>query len=428
MTEPQKPPLSERVLNRIPIFGRMRRLRGWVRRHKGWVYLGIAVVVIFIVRPALMIVAALVSALRPVLTAIFDNPVGRFVFYNVLAILLLYWVWRKVRAGVLRVLGLRCMRAFLDGMTLMIHSRWQAALRQFEKVVWWGRWINLEDAVPEHRDIRADARIKIATCHLRLGRFNEAKSWLLRVREKEMLTDHVRRNHAELRALAYDSSDELEQETIVKELERTQSRDRSNRRVLAALRDRAEATGDLERTRSVGRLLVAASEGREKEEAERDLALVEFRLAHQALGEGDRKRMRRALKATAGDTRSALMLGDLALEEGDVRGALKAWSRAVSLPVFDRLARLLESGRLAGDREKDLLLRHFPYAGTLLVLAEHYRKRREYRKARAALEKVLASAGENITVLRLYASCLEGEGDTARAAELYRRALSASFG
>ena len=423
-----KKPMRDRVLNKIPVFGQMRRVRGWARRNRFWFYCVLAVAIIFVIRPVLMIVAVVVQPLGPMIRALFDNPVGRFIFYNVVGLLLAYWIWRRVRAGVLRVLGLRCMRAFLDGLNLMILSRWAAAIPHFERVVWWGRWIRIEDAVPEHRDIATDARIKIATCHLKLGRPNEAKSWLLRVREKDMLTDHVRRNHAELRALAYDANDELEKETILKELERTQSRDRTNRRVLLAIRDRAEESGDLDRMRSVGRLLASSSQGREKEEAERDLALVEFRLARKALGEGDKKQMRRALKATAGDPRSALMLGDLALADGDVRGALKAWSRGVSLPVFDRIATLLESGQLKGEKEKDLLLKHFPYAGTMVVLAEHYRKQGEYRRARSALEKVLDSAGEDITVLRLYAACLEGEGDPTRAAELYRRALSMSFG
>ena len=58
------------------------------------------------------------------------------------------------------------------------------------------------------------------------------------------------------------------------------------------------------------------------------------------------------------------------------------------------------------------------------MLAEHHRKRNEFGKARAAIEKVLEQGGADITVLRLYAACLEGEGDAAQAAELYRRALT----
>jgi tetratricopeptide (TPR) repeat protein len=319
------------------------------------------------------------------------------------------------------------MRHFLDGMQAMMLSRWRPAMRHFEQVVRWTRWVRLEDAVPEHRDIAADAKIKIATCHHRLGESNEALAWLKRVSEKEILTEHVRRNHAELHALAYDLNDELEEETVLKELEATQRRDRGNRRVLRALRDRLDGAGELDAARTVGRKLVAAAEGREREEAERDLALLEFRLANRALDAGENKQIRKALKPTAGDPRSALMLGDVELEQGDVKAALKAWSRAVSLPVFDRLAQLLESGRLDGDQERALLLRHFPYVGTLLVLAEYYLARCEYRKAKTALDQVLAAAGENLRVLRLYAACLEGEGDTTGAAALYRRALTQSF-
>lgn len=414
----------DRFLDRVPVLGRFRRVRGWFRRNRIWFYLAVAVMVIFIVRPVLTILAALIQPLAPLVTKLLDNPVGRFLFYNLLAFLLLWWIWRKVRAGVVRVAGLRAMRAFLDGLTLMIHSRWESAIEEFQKVVRWDRWVRLEDAVPEHRDLGPDARLKIAACHLRRYRPNEAKAWLLRVREEEILSDHVRRNHAELRALAYDLNDDLERETVLKELEKTHARDKGNRRVLLALREQSEAIGDLDRARAMGRRLVALSEGREKEEAQSELALLEFRLARKALGEGDKGELRRALKATSGEPRSALLLGDLALEADDVSGALKAWSQSVSLPVFDRLAKLLDDGKLAGDREKELLLRHFPYAGTFLVLAEHHRKRGEFRKARAALDKVVASAGENLTVLRLYAACLEGEGDAQGAAALYRRALS----
>jgi tetratricopeptide (TPR) repeat protein len=417
----------DRFLDRVPVLGRFRRMRGWLRRNRIWFYLAIAVVVLFVVRPVLSIIATLVSPLAPLIRALVDNPVGRFLFYNLVAFLLLWWIWRKVRAGVTRVIGLRAMRAFLDGLTLMIHGRWDAAIAEFERVVRWDRWVRLEDAVPEHRDLGPDAKLKIAACHLRRNRPNEAKAWLLRVREQEILSDHVRRNHAELRALAYDLNDELERETVLKELEKTHARDKSNRRILLALREQSEAMGDLDRAREMGKRLVALSEGREKEEAQSELAVLEFRLARKALGEGDKRELRRALKATSGEPRSALLLGDLALEAGDVPGALKAWSRSVSLPVFDRLAKLLDEGKLAGDKEKDLMLRSFPFAGTLLVLAEHYRKRGDTRKARAALDKVLATAGENLTVLRLYASCLEADGDAEGAAALYRRALSSAL-
>jgi tetratricopeptide (TPR) repeat protein len=411
------------------VFGLFRRTKGWLRRKKGWIYFGLAIAVLFVVRPVLTILAEIFKVLQPLVRTLLDNPVGRFVFYNVLAAVLLYWVWRKVRAGVLRVVGLRAMRAFLDGMHGMIAGRFDAAIPFFEKVERIGRRVRLEDVVPEHRDIRADARLKIAACHLRRGRPNEAKAWLLRVREQDILTDHVRRHHAELRALSYDLNEELEDETILRELERSQRKDSSNRRVLLALRDRLEASGNLDRTIAVARRLAAVSEGREKEDAANHLALLEFRKAHRALGEGDRRSSVKSLKANAGDRHSALLLGDVLLEAGDLKGALRAWSRAVSLPVFDRIAALLESGRLAGDREKEMLLRHFPYAGTMIALAEHYRKRGETRKAKAAIEKVLeAGGGRSATVLRQYALCLEAEGDAAGAADLYRRALTESVG
>jgi len=77
--------------------------------------------------------------------------------------------------------------------------------------------------------------------------------------------------------------------------------------------------------------------------------LLEYRLAHKAVGDGRGKGAKplKALKARTTDPRSAVLLGDVALDSGDLRGAFKAWSRAVSLPVFDRIEKLLQEGRLA---------------------------------------------------------------------------------
>jgi len=417
-------------LDRIPVFGLFRRTKGWMRRNKGWIYLGIVLVILWIVGPLLTLVAQVVKVFAPVLAKLLDNPVGRFLFYNILGLVLLWWAWRRMRAVVLRSLALRNMRRFLDGLHLMILGRWRQAIPLFEKVARAPRWLALRDFVPEHRDIQPDARIKIATCHHRLREPDLALRWLSTVREQDLLSEHVRRNHAELRALTYDIHDEMEEETIIRELEKTQGRDRANRRVLLALRDRVESSGDLARTKRIQERLIAASEGREKARAQGEMALLEYRLARKLLGSGEtagsKKELSRALSAAPGDVKSALLLGDIALRDGDVRGALKAWSRGVGLPVFDRLQTLLESGKLAGDREMELLLEHFPYAGTLLVLAEHYRKRGDLRRARAAVEKVHAAAGESLPVLRLYAQCLEAEGDSERAAEFFRRALAAS--
>jgi len=431
MTEPQQPKRSvkDRVLDRVPLFGLMRRTTGWMRRNKGWIYLAMVVVILFVVRPVLVLLAEIFKIFSPAIQAIFNNPVGRFLFYNLLGLLLLWWVWRKVRAGILRVIGLYTMRNFLDGINAMILGRWRPAIGSFEKVLRRARWVrNLADAVPEHRDIAADARIKIAACHHRLGEVNEALRMLHTVREQDILTDHVRRHHAELRALTYDLSDELEEVTILKELEATQNRDRNNRRVLLALRDRHETAGDTEKARSVLKRLTAVSEGPDKEAAERDLALLEYRAAHKALGAGEaassRKDLARALKAHPGDVRSALLLGDIAIADGDVKGALKAWGRAPGLPAFERIAQLLEKGQLSGEKEMELLLSHFPFAGTMLVLAEHHRKKGDAKKAKAAVEKVLEATGESFPVLRLYAACLEDSGDPEAAAALYRRALT----
>jgi len=424
-----KPPIKDRFLDKVPVLGRARRVRGWFRRNKGWIYFGLALVCLFIVGPALRIVATFFSILAPMIRTLLDNPVGRVFFYSGLALLLAWILWRRVRMRVYRVYGLNAMRAFLDGMNLMILGRWDRAIGRFEKVVRTPRWIQLEDGVPEHRDIRIDAMLKIALCHLRGGRSNHAKAWLLRVREADILSDHVRRNLVELRALSYDQNDEIEPETILKELEKAAARDGRNRRVLIAMRDRLEAIGELDRAAQATRRLLKVSKGVHREKAENELALLEYRLAHKALGDGSGKgaKQLKALKQRTTDPRSAVLLGDVALQSGDMRGAFKMWSRAVSLPVFDRIEKLLQDGRIDGEKERRMLLEFFPYSGTMIVLARHYARQGEHRKAKVAVERAIEAAGPNLEALRIYADALRDEGDTTGAAALYRQALSASF-
>jgi len=420
--------MKDKVLDKVPVYGTARRFTGWIRRNKGWIYFALALGVLFIVGPVLRIVATAFSIVAPAIRVLLDNPVGRVVFFGALTILVAWILWRRVRQRVYRVYGLNAMRAFIDGLNLMVLGRWNRAIAAFERVVRTPRWVRLEDGVPEHRDIRRDAMLKIALCHLERNRPNDAKAWLLRVREKDILSDHVRRNLGELRALSYDRSDEIEPETIVKELERAERKDARNRRVLQALADRLEAEGDLKRAASVTKRLVAASEGREKERAEEGLALLEYRLAHHAIDAGESARSPlKALQARAHDPRSALLLGDLALEKGDLRAALRHWSRAVSLPVFDRIERLLDGGEFGTEKDRRVLLEYLPYSGTMLVLARHYSKQGDLRKARSAVERAMEAGGANLEALRIYADALKGEGDETAAAETYRRALAATF-
>ena len=173
----------------------------------------------------------------------------------------------------------------------------------------------------------------------------------------------------------------------------------------------------------------------QRDRAEDELALLEYRLAHKALREGapgdgrgkGASKPLKALKARTTDPRSAVLLGDVALDNGDLRGAFKAWSRAVSLPVFDRIEKLLADGRLDGEKERRMLLEYFPYSGTMIVLARHYARNGEHRKAKTAVERAIEAAGPNLETLRIYAEALQHEGDTTGAAELYRQSLSASF-
>ena len=52
MTEYQpKRSKKDRFLDRLPVFGRVRRIKGWVRRKKGWIYFALIIAILFVVRP-----------------------------------------------------------------------------------------------------------------------------------------------------------------------------------------------------------------------------------------------------------------------------------------------------------------------------------------------------------------------------------------
>jgi len=143
--------------------------------------------------------------------------------------------------------------------------------------------------------------------------------------------------------------------------------------------------------------------------------LLDYRLAHkahEAVGDGRGKGAKplKALKARTADPRSAVRLGDVAL---------------------DRIEKLLADGRLDGEKERRMLLEYFPYSGTTNVLARRYARsysrNGEHRKAKTAVERAIEAAGPNLEALRIYAEALQHEGDTTGAVELYRQALSAPF-
>ena len=48
---------KDKILDRLPIFGRVRRIKGWVRRKKGWIYFALIIAILFVVKPVLTIFA-----------------------------------------------------------------------------------------------------------------------------------------------------------------------------------------------------------------------------------------------------------------------------------------------------------------------------------------------------------------------------------
>ena len=61
--EPKRP-LKDRFLDKMPVFGAFRRAKGWMRRKKGWIYFVLILVILFIVRPVLTMLAEIFKVLQ----------------------------------------------------------------------------------------------------------------------------------------------------------------------------------------------------------------------------------------------------------------------------------------------------------------------------------------------------------------------------
>jgi len=88
-----------------------------------------------------------------------NNPVGRFIFVNLILLLVVFILYRRFKDRGRRLLGALALDRFLGGMLHLSAGRYPRAAKQFEKVVRMGRWLNLAEAVDVYPEILGDARI-----------------------------------------------------------------------------------------------------------------------------------------------------------------------------------------------------------------------------------------------------------------------------
>jgi tetratricopeptide (TPR) repeat protein len=167
-----------------------------------------------------------------------------------------------------------------------------------------------------------------------------------------------------------------------------------------------------------------------------------LRLAHMGCELGRRHRAggrlaeakaaaRKALREESDLEPALLLLGDLALDEGDMDAAIRQWGRAGTPAAQQRVERLLaEDPQRLSARE---LLERFPTRGMLVTIAKLYLHQGDPRRARNALRKALSELGsaQGATLpalLALLGEASAAAGDTDRANSLYRDAVRKLLG
>ncbi len=410
---------------------RVRHAPGIFRRFKFWIVAFLFILLLGVLGPWVGLLTKILSGLGRVLEPLLTSPVGRFLTVNVLVILLLWYLYRKFRARGRRLLGAWALDRFLAGLMGLASGRFRQGVRSFSAVIRMGRWVDLREAVPEHPEILADARIKLALCHRELGEVARAMKHLELLKSRD-LSPRMRRDLAEAKAFVYALSDQLMEETVDREIANALEQDPQNRRLLRLRRDRAEAVGDLPTAIAAQRKLLKTTPPPERPEARTHLAALHARNALR-LYQAGREEEARAEIARSRSSDPALVLpnllaGDLAVEAGEPRAAVREWARTPSLPSLERIRRLLREGVLRDEGDAAFVAREFPRSGILLVLGAYYLEQGKLRKARNCVRKFEELGLANRYSAHLMAEILRAEGHAAAAEREDWRALKGLLG
>jgi tetratricopeptide (TPR) repeat protein len=410
---------------------RLRNLPGFVRRFKVWIVIGLVLVILLALGPAIGALGQILSSIIKLLEPVVDNPVGRFILVNAILLLIVVLIYKRFKDRGRRLLGSLALDRFLAGMMNLSAGRYGPAAKLFEKVVRMGRWLNLAEAVDVYPEIASDARIKLALCYREMGEIEKAMKSLelLKVRD---LSPAVKRELAEAKSFVYSLSGELMEETIDREVVNALELDPGNRRLLRLRRDRAETAGDIPTAIESQKRIVKETRKTERGEERTRLAALHARNALRLYRSGEVEDARAEIsRSRASDPRLVLpnlLAGDIARERDGARAAVTEWARTPSVPALERVAALLAEGELDGEGDLEFLVAAFPQSGILLVLAHHYLSQGKLRKAKNCILKFEELGLDNRHSAHLMAEILRREGDGEGAERLEWRALKGFLG
>lgn len=414
-------------------------LKSWVRvdqflrdawkgkRYLRWILIAIPLILILAILGSVMaIVEPFVRIVGAVLNLLVESREGRFIFLNLVILVLLFFLYKKGKKIVSSLFGYQALGRFLEGLNLLALEEPGGALKKFRKVYRTGKVFDLEKWVPAYPEITSHAILKIAFSCQKLGMYNEGMKWL-EILSSRPLSSFLRKNAAEVKAVIYALNSELLPETVEKEIEKVLKDYPKNIRVLYAQRDRFERAGDLPAALAVQEKICRAALGKEKKREMRNLCTFYLRLAKEHLSHGNSGKAREAfLKAAGADRRNplpSLFLGDLENQNGNPKEALEFWSRVPSYPAFQRILQALRAGSLSTKQHLPLLLKKFNNVGILSVLSDHFMESGETDKAHRLVEKLYQIGFPQPSLHRRLGDHFFQRGMERAATEQYRKAL-----
>jgi hypothetical protein len=407
----------------------------WRNRTARWL---LVLLLILIFLPLVANLLGLGSSLLRIVgtgvSALLDNPVGRFLALLGLLIGITSYLVHRVRAERRQLLAARAADRYLSGLRHMVHRRFALARRDLQVVERTAREVDLTEAVPGFPELAQDAALKLAFCHAELGEIPQGMRCLVAV-PRASLPGHLARAFDEVHALLYDRSPDFLAETKVVELERALRTDGRNPRLLRALVTRRREMGNLTGAIDVQRRLVDSLDREESSRERRHLAYLHYLRAREILDDDGigvevrRKRVQseltRAIKADRDLPMPHLLRGDLHLEDGRPAEALAAWARGPSPPALERIATFLESSTRSPRELYPELVEALPTAGTLLLVARHAFARGEEPMAERILSRLaeegISTPGQEL----LHGDVLAAQGRSEEADCRYLAGLEA---
>jgi tetratricopeptide (TPR) repeat protein len=369
--------------------------------------------------PVLSLFEKLADLIGRMFLPLLETPGGRLLLLNIVLVvaglvlfLLLRSRLRALRSGLV-------LRRHMDGIGYLLDDDVGRARERFRRVA-------RARAQPpsEFPPIAQDAKLKLARLALGEGDINTAMSWLARIKDTD-LPKELKRSLAQLRAEAFIAQGEILPETIERDLRAALEKFPDDGRLLAMLRDLADARSDLDEVVRIQEQVHKHAPPRTKTREAQRLVDDLLRAGERALERGEleqaRSNARRAQKVVPESPLPGCLLGRVHVERDDPRAAIREWGKTRSAKGLELTAWLLD--RSPGAVTPRELLEACPIEGAVLLVAREYARQGDVRRAERAARTAANALGLTPSTAAILAEVLELCGRREDAEQVCREAV-----